>query len=193
MRVRADERLRSRVRFLSLSLSILIFCPNYCLLKGEHYYLTYYGLWLICFMRFMSANNTLNCFMFLVRSIDRWLLCRTNDTKKKRVHTHNLRMLCAVGLWSRAAFFLSRYAYIILVGQPSHGKSKTILLSTRVRRQFFMRFIHPYRELSLDAIKLNMIKNEVYRMTLTMLIKTLARFSTLKYCKFMLRCARLSD
>lgn len=79
-------------------------------------------------------------------------------TQKKRVHTHNLRMLCAVGLWSRAAFFLSRYAYIILVGQPSHGKSKTILLSTRVRRQFFMRFIHPYRELSLDAIKLNMIK-----------------------------------
>lgn len=36
--------------------------------------------------------------------------------------------------------------------------------------------VHPYRKLSPDTQKLNMIKNGVYRLTLTMLIKTLALF-----------------
>lgn len=111
VRVRADERLRSRARFLSLSLSILIFCPNYCLLKGEHYYLTYYGLWLICFMRFMSANNTLNCFMFLVRSIDRWLLCRTNDTKKTSAYTQSADAVCCWAMVAGCLFSLSLRVY----------------------------------------------------------------------------------
>lgn len=134
----------SRWLLLLLLLLLPLFCssnfnflPELCLLKGEHYYLTYYGLWLICFMRFMSANNTLNCRMFHLRTIDRSICCRANDKNEP-----NTLFGCCFGqrcLWVFfALFFFSLSHYFAC--KPSQSSNFTFYKGTATIFVFFFRF-----------------------------------------------------
>lgn len=99
---------------------LIFFCAQIMSLKRwALLFLTYYGLWLICFMHFMSANNTLNCFMFYAvhRSIDRLLLYRANDKKS----THFGCWCCYVDAMFNFNFYFS--SHMLCLKPQSHGKS----------------------------------------------------------------------